>query len=61
MNETGFDKFAGEYGILHAQNVNMTGESPDYFVEYKIRDIFNQISKHEINTKILKSSTSAAE
>ena len=45
MNETEFDKFAGEYGMLHAQNVNITGESFDYFFEYKIRDIFNQISK----------------
>ena len=45
MNETEFDKFADEYDILHAQNVTITGESPGYFVGYKIRDICNQISK----------------
>ena len=45
MNETEFDRFADEYHILHAKNVNITGESLDYFVRYKIRDICNQISK----------------
>ena len=45
MNETEFDKFANEYDILHAQNVTIAGESPGYFVGYKIRDICNQISK----------------
>jgi SAM-dependent methyltransferase len=45
MNETEFDKFADEYDLLHAKNVNITCEAPDYFVEYKILDICNQISK----------------
>ena len=56
MNETEFDKFADEYDTLHAQNVRVTGESSDYFVEYKICDICNQIretrSSYE-NLKIL--------
>ena len=43
MDGTEFDKFAEEYSILHAQNIGITGEIPDYFVEYKVRDIYNQI------------------
>src|ERR1700746_3839157 len=54
MNETEFDKFADEYDLLHAQNVNITGEAPDYFVEYKILDICNQISKTRNSYKNLR-------
>jgi SAM-dependent methyltransferase len=43
MDRSEFDKFADEYGALHARNIGVTGESPDYFAEYKIRDIYNQL------------------
>ncbi len=39
MEEAEFDKFALEYDAMHRQNIRVTGESPEYFAEYKIRDI----------------------
>lgn len=45
MKEKEFDKFAHEYRDLHAQNVRYSGESPDYFAEYKIKDIFQVITR----------------
>jgi SAM-dependent methyltransferase len=42
MKRADFDRFADEYHALHAQNIGVTGETPDYFAEYKIRDVFNQ-------------------
>ena len=45
MNRAAFDRFADEYHALHAQNIGVTGETPDYFAEYKIRDVFNQSRK----------------
>jgi len=44
MDPSRFDKFAEEYYTLHTHNVEITGESPDYFAEYKIRDIHRQVS-----------------
>jgi len=32
-----FDRYAGDYEKLHAANVAVTGESTDYFAEYKLR------------------------
>jgi hypothetical protein len=43
MDRREFDKFADEYSVLHSQNIAVTGELPDYFVEYKARDIYNQM------------------
>jgi SAM-dependent methyltransferase len=43
MDRAQFDKFADEYHALHAQNITVTGEDPDYFVEYKIRDVHSQV------------------
>ena len=45
MNRAEFDRFADEYHALHAQNIGVTGETPEYFAEYKIRDVFNQTRK----------------
>jgi ubiquinone/menaquinone biosynthesis C-methylase UbiE len=39
MQESEFDKFAEEYHALHSANIRMSGESPEYFSEYKIRDV----------------------
>ena len=55
MNRAEFDRFADEYEALHAQNIAVTGETPDYFAEYKIRDVYNQVLKNQTkeNLKIL--------
>ena len=36
--EAEFDKFADEYRRIHAANIRITGEAPEYFAEYKISD-----------------------
>lgn len=39
MNPSEFDKFADEYETIHAANVRLSGESPEYFAAYKIREL----------------------
>ena len=39
MDKAEFDKFADEYQSLHAANIAISGEAPDYFAEYKIKDM----------------------
>ncbi len=34
-----FDLLADEYRVLHKENIAITGESPEYFSEYKISDL----------------------
>jgi len=34
-----FDKFADEYRSLHSANIRASGEEPEYFAEYKVRDV----------------------
>jgi SAM-dependent methyltransferase len=44
MDEAEFDKFAAEYRDLHAANIRLSGEDPEYFAEYKIRDIAAELA-----------------
>lgn len=39
MDRTEFDKFADEYTLLHQANISVSGETPEYFSEYKIKDL----------------------
>lgn len=39
MEKAEFDRFADEYSALHVRNIALSGEAPDYFAEYKIRDL----------------------
>ena len=39
MNPSEFDKFADEYAAVHAANVRLSGESPDYFAAYKVAEV----------------------
>lgn len=39
MDRAEFDQFAFEYERLHARNIAITGEAPDYFAEYKAKDV----------------------
>jgi SAM-dependent methyltransferase len=45
MDKSEFDRFADEYHALHAQNIAVSGETPDFFAEYKIRDIAAEIER----------------
>ena len=44
MDVSEFDKFAHSYRDMHTKSIAATGESPDYFAEYKIRDVAGQIT-----------------
>ena len=39
MEEAEFDRFAEEYREIHAANIRASGESPEFFAEYKIADV----------------------
>jgi SAM-dependent methyltransferase len=39
MKQSEFDRFAQEYAELHRANIAASGEGPEYFAEYKIRDL----------------------
>jgi len=39
LEKAEFDKFADEYLELHAANVEVFGEGPAYFAEYKVKDV----------------------
>lgn len=40
MDSAEFDKFADEYLAVHARNIAITGEQPEFFAEYKVRDVY---------------------
>lgn len=44
MDKAEFDKFAEEYDQMLRENIRITGEGPEYFAEYKVRDIRNEIA-----------------
>jgi SAM-dependent methyltransferase len=39
MDQAEFDRFADEYRDIHAGNISASGEPPEFFAEYKIRDV----------------------
>lgn len=39
MDPTEFDAFADEYQIAHRRSIRASGESPEFFHEYKVRDV----------------------
>jgi SAM-dependent methyltransferase len=45
VEEAEFDKFATEYRTLHAQSIRASGESPEYFAEYKIVDVVRELQR----------------
>lgn len=45
MDEVEFDKFADEYRELHAANIRLSGEDPEYFAEYKVADIAAELER----------------
>lgn len=51
MDQAEFDKFADEYRSLHAASIRASGESPEYFAEYKIVDVARDLSEMGIPAK----------
>jgi len=50
MEEAEFDKFAAEYRAMHAANITLSGEQPEYFTEYKIIDIASEATRAGVPT-----------
>lgn len=44
MEKIEFDKFADEYRSMHARNISYSGESPEFFAEYKVKDVAKLVS-----------------
>ena len=45
MSETEFDRYAEAYGELLAASLAVTGETPGFFSEYKLRDIAREVAR----------------
>jgi len=45
VEEAEFDKFAAEYRTLHAESIKVSGESPEYFAEYKIVHVAAELER----------------
>ena len=45
MADTEFDRYAANYRKLHADNIGVTGEAPEYFADYKMRDLAALVSR----------------
>lgn len=50
MDKKEFDKFAEEYQALHAQNIKISGEQPEFFCEYKIKDLLLLVQSYNLPT-----------
>ena len=48
MDKAEFDRFADAYYDQHRENVAVTGEGPEYFAEYKIRQLRQIVEREQI-------------
>ena len=48
MDKAEFDRFADAYYDQHRENVAVTGESPEYFAEYKIRQLRQIVAREQV-------------
>jgi SAM-dependent methyltransferase len=54
MQPAEFDRFADEYRALHASNIRLSGEAPEFFAAYKIRDVAEVVRDgREVSPRIL--------
>ena len=49
MDKAEFDRFADAYDAQHRENVAVTGEGPEYFAEYKIRQLRQIVGREQIS------------
>lgn len=47
---TEFDTYADSYYETHKSNIEITGETPEFFSEYKIRDLFEYCREKGVST-----------
>lgn len=43
--EAEFDRYAGDYADQHAASIRMSGETPDFFANYKIEDVARTLAE----------------
>lgn len=48
-----FDKYAGSYETLHEENIRITGFSPSYFDEFKVRAVYDYLKSLSREAKVL--------
>ena len=55
MDQAEFDAFADEYHLAHGRNIKASGESPEFFHEYKVVDVATALApaSAESNLQIL--------
>ena len=53
MEETEFDRVASQYREMHAANIKITGEDPEYFAEYKVIDIATELAQRVAEPRVL--------
>jgi SAM-dependent methyltransferase len=51
MQESEFDRFADEYRQLHARNIRLSGEGPEFFAEYKVRNTRRAVDRSMLRVK----------
>lgn len=45
MDPAEFDRFADEYQAVHARNIAASGETPEFFAEYKVADVRRRLDR----------------
>jgi ubiquinone/menaquinone biosynthesis C-methylase UbiE len=53
MEEAEFDKVASQYRSMHAANIKISGEDPEYFAEYKVIDIATELAQRVSRPRVL--------
>lgn len=48
-----FDLVADEYDQQHRANISISGENPEYFSEYKVRDFGDVVRSQSVNARNL--------
>ncbi|MBI1392447.1 MAG: methyltransferase domain-containing protein [Alphaproteobacteria bacterium] len=48
MDAAEFDKFADEYYATHKDNIRASGEDPEFFAEYKVREVAADLSRAQV-------------
>lgn len=49
MNKPNFDNFVSDYIEIHNRNIRVSGETSEYFSEYKVKEIMKWFSKNRKN------------
>lgn len=51
MHESEFDRFADDYRQTHAKSIRMSGEEPEFFAEYKVRNTRRAVDRSSLRVE----------